>query len=360
MYPELNLYKIYTPENATCQLERDLAAVYSITNDYWSAWYCSGYFEAADGRGCGWGADPPNLGFCCEACGDSAGPDQRIALVYLDHPPVAHTGTPWRDIARKMGHDIAGVLVIERAQKTKKETAHDLLVSLPRALWDGALPILFDESGSELSSFSPASPVLKSPQLRLLLPTNVGRDLADGGCWQGGAFPAFEAVGTAIEEEAARVIGIREAVACRKHCLETLADVIGHATKPYEAADLADIAAFFVSVFYDSLDIEGLEVFGDLRDLEQAEDRLPYSFGVCLDLAASASLQRFDEAANALKGACHVLAKVLKDNGLLLDGRQKMFSGEGAKNLAEFMKLIGADQQVKALSAGVPLEDVLV
>lgn len=302
------------------------------------------------------------------------GADGRIALVYVDSgSPIAGIGG-WLSAALKCSGDIVGVLVLGRSAGGFAHDCGDAAVFLsriPQKFWDGALPVLFDESGL-IEDLSPNSPKVEVPSnLSFDEPTKqFGEHILQLGKWRRGAYPIWDVTGCAEQDEficlkiqstfddaAARV---RQSMIVVAHPENVVGIIPG-------TADFSDVCRFMERAVPGSVKQESLEAFGSFDEIRERA-AIAHAEPCCVVLnvfeVANADPDLFDKmrevesAVHRMVNVAHLIHRAFSDYNAYYAGDCDDLD-QTAEDFRRLCDAFGINEQMKALDAGVPFDDII-
>ena len=302
--------------------------------------------------------------------------DGRIALVYVDSGGQDNSNGAWLSAARKCTDEIVGVLVLAR-DSAGSGFAHErgevgeFLTQMPQALWDGELPLLFDESGL-ISELSPKSKQIEIPaNLSFGVPIRQWHEsILKLGQWRRGPFPIWDVTGLPDMDDFI-CLKIQAAFDDAENRCQMSLNRIAHPENVHgilNVGSFAGLCDMMEKVLPASVDRKALEAFGSLPEIKKravAASAEPCC--VILNIIEASQkdpdlLERLSQVENAkrrLVQATHLIAAAFADYNVYYAGYGDDDPDKIADDLHRICTALGVDEQMRALDAGVPFDDVI-
>ena len=284
----------------------------------------------------------------------------RIALVLTEKSPQKHGGA-WATAANRFCTEkISGVFVLEKDQAMVDiDCTESFLARIPDVLWEAGMPIFYDESGI-LCNYATASYILEHNErlafkdIEYLLEFE---DLATIGEWAKGVFPVYDVTDTDEEFPYVKKISNYILDQTAGTCRIALGDVNCWRTSWRSGGDGEDIKSvilFLELAIPGSTDPTALDFLTNIKTPEE----VPYA--IEFDRASSKELDRLDRFGKNIIAVSKLISSTLKRYHVTFNPTYKDNLILSAEELHDLLEAFGISHQIKALQAGVPLEDIEV
>lgn len=300
-------------------------------------------------------------------------PSSRIAMI-LGPDSRFITGGGWARAAAEWADDeICAVLVLQPAlaesvlgmEPGSCEAQEWLCRQIPEPLWERRLPILHDADGV-LSRFSPNSTRV-SADSRLMFATTEEllsespREMCHLSGTRNATAPAVDVTGLETFEA---LIFAESAMSCLSAMSTVCRNALGKAdiypTAPYGASEPTTLESLidYLAVVFDETGIasrlRGAGAVAHLMDLARKANRIPYAMVSRNPLPVGLKLLKGE--AERMEHACLLLSDNFVSRHVRFEQRD---CPDDAAALADLARLFGVREQMTAMDAGVPVEDLM-